>query len=86
MPSHGRSNGSGSKRKGKAEKHRAKYLQVLNKRPKQLRAVYEPTVSVLQPSSSEVANEEMHSSTDLPVQINANSEKSIAEESLVMLR
>ena len=72
MPSHKRRNGSGRKPEGKFEKHRAKYLQALSKHPKHLQAVYEPSASIMEAISSTVAHEEMHLSSNSPVQLNAN--------------
>jgi CDP-glycerol glycerophosphotransferase (TagB/SpsB family) len=73
MSSHKCNNGSGRKRNGKAEKHNAKYLQALRKYPKPSGDSYEPSISIMESTSSTSANEDMHYSTsDSQVQLNAN--------------
>ena len=55
------------------KKKHAKYLQALKKYPKQSQAFYEPSISIIESTSSTAANEEMHYSTsDSQVQLNAN--------------
>ena len=72
MSSHKCNNGSGRKRNGKAEKNHAKGMQALAKHPKQSQVFYEPSISIIESTSSTSANEEMHSTSDSPVQLNAN--------------